>query len=125
MGAQRNRRKTVKHPSVRRIRHIDLESEQMYGCFEPTSMPAIFSMLERPLCRVGVIDFYKIKSAPPYLKSKVDILVKYCNQGWCNRWREIQNLFLKMSLHGYGILSLGIVLLNTQMTLIITSTVWE
>ncbi len=65
-------------------RFIYLEQESIFAYFEVTNIneyrkliPSIFSMPERPLCRVGVIDFYKMESAPPYLKSKVDILVKY------------------------------------------------
>jgi hypothetical protein len=34
-------------------------------------------MPERPLCRVAVVDFYKMESAPPYLEAAVAILVKF------------------------------------------------
>lgn len=83
-GCTTDSEEVVKRLSVPRVRHIYLENEQIYAYFEVTNIqeykkmvPSIFSMPERPLCRVAVIDFYKMESAPPYLKSKIDILVKY------------------------------------------------
>ena len=83
-GCAMESEEVVKRPSVPRVRHIYLEDEQIYAYFEVTSIqeykklvPNVFSMPDQPLCRVAVIDFYKMESAPPYLKSKVDILVKY------------------------------------------------
>ncbi len=34
-------------------------------------------MPERPVCRVEVVDFYKMESAPPYLEAMSQILVKF------------------------------------------------
>ena len=74
-GCATESEEVVKRPSKPRVKHIYLENEQIYGYFEPTHMqayqkliPSIYSMPERPLCRVAVIDFYKMESAPPYLK---------------------------------------------------------
>ena len=74
----------VKRPSRPYIRHIYLEQESIVAYFEVTNIneykkliPSIFTMPERPLCRVAVNDFYKMESAPPYLESIIQILVKY------------------------------------------------
>jgi hypothetical protein len=74
----------VKRPSRPPVKHIYLELEEIFAYFEVTNIqeyqkliPSIFSMPERPLCRVAVRDFYKMESAPPYVKSMIDILVKY------------------------------------------------
>ena len=40
-------------------------------------IPNIFSMPDRPICRVEVVDFYKMESRPPYLEATVTILVKF------------------------------------------------
>ena len=34
-------------------------------------------MPDRPICRVEVVNFYKMESAPPYLEAVVAILVKF------------------------------------------------
>ncbi len=74
----------VKRPSRPPVKHIYLEGEEIYAYFEVTNIqeyqkliPSIFSMPERPLCRVAVRDFYKMESGPPYVKSLIEILVKY------------------------------------------------
>ena len=74
----------IKRPSRPPVKHIYLESEEIFAYFEVTNIqeyqkliPSIFSMPERPLCRVAVRDFYKMESAPPYVKSLIEILVKY------------------------------------------------
>jgi hypothetical protein len=40
-------------------------------------IPSIFSMPERPVCKVAVYNFYKMESGPPYFESLIQILVKY------------------------------------------------
>ena len=71
-------------PSAPRIEHIYLEKESIVAFFEVIDIdgykkliPSIFSMPERPLCRVEVINFYKMEAAPPYLEAAVTILVKF------------------------------------------------
>src|SRR4030042_5364221 len=66
------------------VEHIYLEQESIVVFFEVISIdeyknliPSIFSMPERPLCRVAVIDFHKMESAPPHLEAVVQILVKF------------------------------------------------
>jgi hypothetical protein len=65
-------------------RFIFLEQESIFAYFEVTNIneyrkliPSIFSMPERPLCRVAVVDHYKMESPAPYRESMIDILVKY------------------------------------------------
>jgi hypothetical protein len=71
-------------PRVPPVEHIYLEVESITAYFEVTNIqeyqkliPSIFSMPERPLCRVRINDFYKMESAPPYLEAIIEILVKY------------------------------------------------
>jgi len=75
-GCATESEEVVKRPNIPPVRSIFLENEQIYAYFEVTNIqeykklvPSVFSMPERPLCRVAVIDFYKMESAPPYLKS--------------------------------------------------------
>lgn len=65
---------------------IYLEQESITAFFEVTDIdeykkliPSIFSMPERPVCRVEVVNFYKMESRPPYLEAAVTILVKFKN----------------------------------------------
>jgi hypothetical protein len=74
----------VKRPNTPPVRLIFLENEQIYAYFEVANIqeyqklvPSIFSMPERPLCRVAVIDFYKMESGPPFVEVRINILVKY------------------------------------------------
>jgi len=71
-------------PRVPWVEHIYLEKESIIAFFEITDIdgykkliPSIFSMPERLVCRVEVVDFYKMESAPPYLEATVAILVKF------------------------------------------------
>jgi len=71
-------------PRVPQIEHIFLEKESIIALFEVTNIdeykkliPSIFSMPDRPICRVEVVNFYKMESAPPYLEATVTILVKF------------------------------------------------
>jgi len=73
-------------PSAPRVDHVFLERESITAFFEITNIdgykeliPNIFSMPERPLCRVEVINFYKMESAPPYREAALTILVKFKN----------------------------------------------
>jgi hypothetical protein len=66
------------------VEHIFLEQESIVAFFEVTHIdeykkliPSIFSMPEKPLCRVIMNNFYKMESAPPYLEAIVQILVKF------------------------------------------------
>ena len=63
---------------------ICLEQESIVAFFEVTDIdeykkliPNIFSMPERLVCRVEVINFYKTESRQPYLETAVTILVKF------------------------------------------------
>ncbi len=83
-GCATESEEVVRRPSVPPVRLIFLENEQIYAYFEVASIqeyqklvPSIFSMPERPLCRVAVIDFYKMESGPPFLEVRIQILVKY------------------------------------------------
>ncbi len=76
----------VKRPSTPPVGLIYLENEQIFAYFEVANIqeyqklvPSIFSMPERPLCRVVVADFYKMESGPPFLEVRIQILVKYKN----------------------------------------------
>ena len=78
------REEILRRPSRPYVEHIYLEQESIVAYFEVTHIddyknliPSIFSMPEKPLCRVAVIDFYKMESAPPYLEAVVQILVKF------------------------------------------------
>jgi hypothetical protein len=73
-----------KQPRVPFVPHIFLEQESVIAFFEVTHIdeykkliPSIFSMPERPLCKVAVYHFYKMESGPPYFESLIQILVKY------------------------------------------------
>ena len=66
------------------VEHIFLEQESIVAFFEVANIdeykkliPSIFSMPEKPLCRVIMNNFYKMESAPPYLEAIVQILVKF------------------------------------------------
>jgi len=83
-GCATDSEEIVKRPSGPYVPHIYLEQEAIVTYFEVNNIneykkliPSIFSMPERPLCRVRVIDYYKMESAPPYLESMIEILVKY------------------------------------------------
>jgi len=83
-GCATESEEVVKRPNVPPVRLIFLENEQIYAYFEVANIqeyqklvPSIFSMPERPLCRVVVVDFYKMESGPPYLEVRIQILVKY------------------------------------------------
>ena len=74
----------VNRPSGPPPRFIYLEQESIIAYFEVTNIneyrrliPSIFSMPERPLCRVAVVDYYKMESPAPYQESMIHILVKY------------------------------------------------
>jgi hypothetical protein len=63
---------------------IYLEQESIIAFFEVNDIdwykkliPSIFSMPDRPICRVEVVNFYKMESRPPYLEAAVTILVKF------------------------------------------------
>ena len=73
-----------KQPRVTFVPHIFLEQESIIAFFEVNSIdeykkliPSIFSMPDRPIGRVEVVNFYKMESAPPYLEATVTILVKF------------------------------------------------
>jgi len=83
-GCATDSEEVIKRPSRSPVKHIYLESEEIFAYFEVTNIseykkliPSIFGMPEKPLCRVAVRDFYKMESGPPYIKSMIDILVKY------------------------------------------------
>jgi hypothetical protein len=74
----------VMRPSTPPVRLVSLESEEIHAYFEVANVqeyqkliPSAFGMPERPLCRVSVIDFYKMESGQPYLEVRVQILVTY------------------------------------------------
>ena len=74
----------VKPPERPTIKHIYREQDKIVAYFEVNNLteyqklvPKIFHMPSKPLCRVSVIDFYDMVSAPPYLESTIDILIKY------------------------------------------------
>jgi hypothetical protein len=71
-------------PRVPPVDHIFLEKESIVAFFEITDIdgykkfiPSIFSMPENPVCRVEVVDYYKMESAPTYLETMLQILVKF------------------------------------------------
>jgi hypothetical protein len=71
-------------PRVPPIDHIFLEQEMIVAFFDINDtdgykklIPRLFSMPERPVCRVAVIDYYKMESAPTYLEAMLQILVKF------------------------------------------------
>jgi len=83
-GCATESEEVVKRPSTPPVRLIFLENEQLFAYFEVENIqeykklvPSIFSMPEKPLCRVVVIDFYKMESGPPFLEVRIQILVKY------------------------------------------------
>ncbi len=71
-------------------RFVYQEQDRISACFEVQNLeefrnliPSTFQMPSRPLCRVEVIDFCKMKAGPTYLESTVSILVTHENQlGW-------------------------------------------
>jgi hypothetical protein len=74
----------LRRPNIPPVEHIYLEVESITAYFEVNNIneykkliPSIFSVPERPLCRVRINDFYKMESAPPYLEAIVEILVKF------------------------------------------------
>ncbi len=87
------REEILQRPSVPYVDHIFLEQESIVAFFEVTNIdeykkliPSIFSMPEKPLCRVIMNNFYKMESAPPYLEAIVQILVKFKKpQEWRKR----------------------------------------
>lgn len=83
-GCATESEEVVKRPNTPPVRLVSLENEEIYAYFEVANIneyqklvPSIFSMPERPLCRVVVVDFYKMESGPPYLEVRIQILVKY------------------------------------------------
>lgn len=84
-GCATESEEVVKRPSgLPPGRFIFLEQESIFAYFEVTHIneyrkmiPSIFSMPERPLCRVAVADHYKMENIAPYKESMIDILVKY------------------------------------------------
>ena len=74
----------VKPPERPAIQHVYQEQDKIVAYFEVNNIneyqkliPNIFRMPPRLLCRVSVIDFYDMVSAPPYLESSIEILIKY------------------------------------------------
>jgi len=74
----------LRRPNIPPVEHIYLEVESITAYFEVNNIieykkliPSIFTVPERPLCRVRINDFYKMESAPPYLEAIVEILVKF------------------------------------------------
>lgn len=83
-GLEVEKEEILLRPTGPHVEHIFLEQESIIAFFEVTNIdeykkliPNIFSMPEKPLCRVAVINFYKMESAPPYLEATVQILVKF------------------------------------------------
>jgi hypothetical protein len=83
-GLEMEKEEILLRPTAPHVEHIFLEQESIVAFFEVTNIdeykkliPNIFSMPEKPLCRVSVINFYKMESAPPYLEATVQILVKF------------------------------------------------
>jgi hypothetical protein len=83
-GCATESEEVVSRPNRPPVKLVFLENEQLYAYFEVANVqeyqklvPSIFSMPERPLCRVVVIDFYKMESGPPFLEVRIQILVKY------------------------------------------------
>jgi Acetoacetate decarboxylase (ADC) len=83
-GCATESEEVITRPSRPFVPHIYLEKEHIFAYFEVANLneykkliPNIFSMPERPLCRVSIVDFYKMEAGPPYLESTIDILVKY------------------------------------------------
>jgi hypothetical protein len=83
-GLEMEREEILLRPSRPYVEHIFLEQESIVAFFEVTNIdeykkliPIIFSMPEKPLCRVIMNNFYKMESAPPYLEAIVQILVKF------------------------------------------------
>jgi hypothetical protein len=74
----------VKLPSRPYHPFIYLEKETIDAYFEVTNvneyknlLPGFFSFPEKPMCRVAVVDYYKMESASPYQESMIQILAKY------------------------------------------------
>jgi hypothetical protein len=74
----------LQRPRVPQVDPIYLEKESITAFFEVTHIdeykkliPSIFSMPERPVCRVEVVNFYKMESQTPYVEAVVAILVKF------------------------------------------------
>jgi hypothetical protein len=83
-GCAADLEEVVKRPATPPVKLVSLENEQIYGYFEIANIkeyqklvPGDFTMPERPLCRVAVIDFYKMESGSPFLEVRINILVKY------------------------------------------------
>src|SRR4030042_5592132 len=83
-GCATDTEEVTQRPRVPFVPHIFLEQESIVAFFEVTHIdeykkliPSIFSMPEKPLCRVIMNNFYKMESAPPYLEAIVQILVKF------------------------------------------------
>jgi len=72
-GCATESEEVVNRPSGPSPRFIYLEQESITAYFEVTNIneyrrliPSIFSMPERPICRVAVVDYYKMESPAPY-----------------------------------------------------------
>jgi hypothetical protein len=83
-GCATDSEELTQQPKVPFVPHIFLEQESIIAFYEVTNIneykkliPSIFSMPERPLCKVAVYDFYKMEAGPPYSESLIQILVKY------------------------------------------------
>jgi len=83
-GFAQDTEEIVQRPSRPCPPFIYLEKEQIDAYFEVTNVneynkliPSFFSPPERPMCRVSVIDYYKMESASPYQESMIQILAKY------------------------------------------------
>ncbi|OGP63410.1 MAG: hypothetical protein A2170_06775 [Deltaproteobacteria bacterium RBG_13_53_10] len=83
-GCATDTEEVTQRPRVPFVPHIFLEQESIIAFYEVTNIdeykkliPSIFSMPERPICKVAVYDFYKMESGPPYFESLIQILVKY------------------------------------------------
>lgn len=78
------REEILQPPPKPYVEHIYLEQESIVAFFEVTNIdeykkliPGIFSMPDKPLCRVVMNNFYKMESAPTYFEAVVQILVKF------------------------------------------------
>lgn len=68
--------------------YIYLEKESIDAYFDVTNvaeyeklLPGLFSSPEKPMCRVAVIDHYKMEAGSPYQEAMIQILAKYRKLG--------------------------------------------
>lgn len=83
-GFAQDSEEIVKRPSRPCPPFIYLEKESIDAYFEVTNVneykkliPSVFSIPEKPMCRVAVVDYYKMESASPYQESMIHLLAKY------------------------------------------------